>query len=240
MVSSRLSNVVGGRGWGSFVAEFIIVVAGIFAGLQADAWYQGLKDREREQVHLQQLARDFEHNIEVMQRAADHHAGIEEELYFAIGVMKRGQVTEEEYERFKWAILTMYQYPPSGVTTGAIDTLIASGDLSLLSDAELKSRLVKFHAIAKLEPSQLEKLGARSSDETGVGLSTFALPHPSGKGIEWHVDFETLIADRQSLGEVANQRRNHGMTRDFYAQAVEGFKMLRDRVAGQLEEIGSG
>ena len=45
--------------WLAIVLDFVIVVVGIFVGLQVDSWNQERKERTREQASLQQLYTDL-------------------------------------------------------------------------------------------------------------------------------------------------------------------------------------
>jgi len=236
----KLGRDVAGQEWSAVAVELLVLVLGIFFGLQADSWYEGLKERERERDHLEQLYEDFGHNAALLEQVANHHAKLEEELMFAIGVLKRGAVLPDEYERFKWAILTMYQYPESGITTGGYDTLIASGDLSIISDPGLRSRMVRVHAGAKLEYRMIEIHASGGRDGAGIRDAGYSIPHPSGRGIEWQVDFDVLAADRHSLGNLANQRRSHGIFKERYLSSAGEFTAMRGRIGEMLGKQGPG
>ena len=62
MLLRRLTTHVRSQNWFAVGLDFIIVVAGIFVGLQADAWNAERKDRVRERATLEQLYSDFSTN----------------------------------------------------------------------------------------------------------------------------------------------------------------------------------
>ena len=55
MILKRLANAIRAQDWFAVSIEFVIVVAGIFVGLQADQWAQESKDRRQEQAALEHL-----------------------------------------------------------------------------------------------------------------------------------------------------------------------------------------
>ena len=57
---SRLTESLVGRRWGFFVAELVLVVAGILVALAIDGWISDSRDRQTEVVYLELLARDIE------------------------------------------------------------------------------------------------------------------------------------------------------------------------------------
>jgi len=157
-----------------------------------------------------------------------------EGLVFAVGALKRGQLTADEVEKFKWAVLMMYMFPPSGMATGGYDAIIASGDFAILQDQDLKSRLVRMHGALEAEPRVLMNFaeGNRLPDDIEAS-AIYAVPHPDGKGIEWRVDFGTLKNYRGTLGILANQRRSHAIIRDQYQSLADEFADLHVYI-GQL------
>ncbi len=228
MLLRRFTENVRDQNWFAVGLDFLVVVVGIYVGLQADEWNEQRKDRIREQAHLEQLYSDFAFNAHRAEAAAVHHADLARELMFAVGVIVRGQLREDESERFKWAILTMLQAPPSGMTSAGYDAMLASGDFAILRDQELKSRLVKIHSEVELEQVYLDKFFQRPNVPAEIGEQAITMvPHPSGKGGLWQVDFDALKNYPGTLATLANMRRNHQMTSEQYRRVGSEFVDLR-------------
>jgi hypothetical protein len=45
--------------WTAIALDFVIVVVGVFVGLQAQAWNESRQDRVQERMYIERLARDF-------------------------------------------------------------------------------------------------------------------------------------------------------------------------------------
>lgn len=58
MILRRLAHSVRKQDWLAVAIEFVIVVAGIFVGLQVNKWNEQRQLREREQNYLERLAED--------------------------------------------------------------------------------------------------------------------------------------------------------------------------------------
>lgn len=67
MILRRLAIAIREQKWFTALIEFVIVVAGIFIGLQVDGWNQVRKDRELEQDYLVRLADDIQSDINTFQ-----------------------------------------------------------------------------------------------------------------------------------------------------------------------------
>jgi hypothetical protein len=229
---NRIATALRNQNWITVILELVVVVVGIFLGLQVDAWSDSRNDRIRERAYLEQINVDAVFNAEQLAQDADHHAELADGLMFAIAIVKRGEIGPDEVEQFKWAVLTALQYPPVTVNTGGYDTLIASGDFSVLRDSELKSRLVRMHSFFDTMPQRVAAL--TGGDQRELPFSdeiVYAIPHPSGKGILWQVDYELLRDHPGSLGFLASERRNHAIVHDMYVEGARESIELQKHIA---------
>lgn len=236
MILRRMITKLRQQDWLTVFLELVVVVAGIFLGLQADAWNEARKDREREVVHLQQIQADMAINVEELRGLAKQHADLEEELKFAVSAVKKESVTAEETERLKWAMMTALRYPPAMIQTGGYDSLIASGDFSILRDAELKIRLVRLH-------SYYDNLHDRVTAVSGGGDRPFpfpsdairTVPHPSGRGVMYVMDFAVVRGNPDTLGILAGERRSHSIVSEMYANGASEAEELKELITRTIE-----
>ena len=71
MLLRRLGEAIRQQNWFTVVIEILVVVVGIFLGLQVDDWNNERKDRILEQRYLERLLVDVTLNIDEMQYALD-------------------------------------------------------------------------------------------------------------------------------------------------------------------------
>ena len=116
MLLRRFQDHVSSQNWTAVVLDFCVVVLGLFMGLQIDGWNENRKDAIREREYLEQLQTDFNKNIDILTMMAGRHEGMAEDLMFAIGAVKSEVLASEDEERFKWAVMTMRQVPPTSLT----------------------------------------------------------------------------------------------------------------------------
>ena len=143
MILRRIATAFRSQDWTTVTVEFAIVVTGIFVGLQVDSWNKERTDRIRESVILQQLHSDFAANAANISQYADRHEQMVEGLDFALDVLTRGELPETDTRRFRNAFVSMYQLPAISASMGGYDAVIANGDLALITDQELKSRMME-------------------------------------------------------------------------------------------------
>ncbi len=237
MLLRRFKAHISEQNWAAVLVDFVVVVVGIFVGLQVDSWNELRKERVREQVHLEQLRADADANIGIAQQLVDHHDQFVARLTDAVTALKAGTLGPDESERFKWTILTLGQLPPVTLSMGAYESLLASGDFSLLRDASLKSQLVR---IAELEQFERD-FHAMVVDQFRLPddmarRAISAVPHPGGKGLLWQVDYAYLRDHPDTFEILASLRYGHASAQERYSDLLRSLNTLRATILSNQEQ----
>ncbi|MFT5609728.1 MAG: hypothetical protein ACI9LU_000220 [Polaribacter sp.] len=74
MILRRLSNAVRQQDWCTVVVEILIVVVGVFIGLQVNNWNLARSDRAEARIILELLEQDIEQILDLTDRALGRHA----------------------------------------------------------------------------------------------------------------------------------------------------------------------
>ena len=237
MLLRRYQEHLSTQNWTAIFLDFFIVVAGLYLGLQLDGWNEERKEATREREYLEQLQADFTKNVEVLQWLGENHEAMSKNLMHAIGVIKAGEIEPGEEEKFKWAILTMRQVPPMSLHMAGYRALVAAGDFSLLSDRELRSLLVSIESEIEFDQNAYWR---NMGDSLGFTFDVMldisrTVPHPSGRGVAFELDFAAIRDYPGTLAVLANARRTH-------SQITEARYQLRDMFleAGKRIDISLG
>ena len=224
--------------WIAIVLDFVIVVVGIFVGLQVDSWNQDRKDRIRERAGLEQLYSDFETARDRARTMADFHSEKAEDLGFVIDTMLSATLADSDRRRFLVALTGMLQMPPLGVSLGAYESMVASGDIALIRNDELKSMLVRLDAALDSEASLLNYFRNRNQQDIEFIDRHFRLvPNNDRSDITFSYDLATLLNDPLAYSVIANQQRNHRVFHSFRRDIADELDSARDHI-GKL--IGTG
>ena len=145
MLLRRISKHVNEQNWLAVGIDFVIVVVGVFIGIQVSNWNENQKAKIDERGTLLQLAEEF----------ADIKSGLERQI-----------TAREEWLEDISVLITALEGPESPADDPAIRSalgnatatgrlaprsatyiqLTASGELTALSNDELKADLVRYHA----------------------------------------------------------------------------------------------
>jgi len=210
MMIQRIATAFRKQDWATVTVEFFVVVAGIFVGLQVDSWNTERSDRNREQVILKQLHSDFTANAVSIGQYADRHDQMVKGLAFALEVLTRGELAQTEAQRFRNAFVSMYQLPSTSATMGGYAAVIATGDLALLTDQKLKSRLARLSSEVAAEMSLTSYF--RDLNQINMELTrdvVLLVPNKDRTNTTLRVDFDVVKNDYRMLTVVADQHRKH-------------------------------
>lgn len=238
MLLRSMSSHIRSQNWLAVALDFVIVVAGIFVGLQADAWNEDRKDRIRERAAIEQLLSDFTTNGEIVNSMVQFHAEKVEELTFAMNALIKGELAPDEYVRFRNAYVSMTQLPSLGATMGGYDALIASGDFGLIQDQKLRSMLVELNAELEAERSLLgyfRDMNNTQSTQLARDL-ILVVPTDDRSDARLRVDFSAAREDLRILTIVSGQRRNHQVFEEFRRGIATDFENVVSRIKQVLGE----
>jgi hypothetical protein len=143
MILRRLGDAIARQDWFVVLIELIVLVAGIFIGLQVDDWNQARKDRVAEQQFLVALHEDIilaerlsARVRERRLRSADVIVTVNDVLFDRAG---RDILTDEECRALGSA--NFFNISITGLP--AVEELIATGRLGIVQDAALRGSLIR-------------------------------------------------------------------------------------------------
>ncbi len=144
MILRRLVTALRKQSWLTLVLELVVVVVGIFLGLQVDSWNEARKDRVLEQQYLASLKADFQTDIEELDEAialAKSRAQIGRLLISSIDKDR----VEGDPNEFIWAVYSSFLLNFPSFTRATINDLLSTGNLQLLQDANLKAAVAAYY-----------------------------------------------------------------------------------------------
>ena len=144
MILRRLVTALRKQSWLTVFLELVVLVVGIFLGLQVDSWNEARKDRVLEQQYVASLKADFQADIEELDKAialAKSRALLGRLL---ISTIDKGRV-EGDPNEFIWALFSSYLLNFPSYTRATINDLLSTGNLQLLQDANLKAAVAEYY-----------------------------------------------------------------------------------------------
>lgn len=144
MILRRLAEAIARQDWFVVILEVLIVVIGIFLGLQVDDWNQQRKDRADEQVFLYRLHDDLMLASEMSARVRDRRLDRLQSILSASDVLFRRSDRDELTDDECTSIGSSNYFNINVSSLSSLDELTGTGRLGIIRDAGLRTALVGF------------------------------------------------------------------------------------------------
>ncbi len=144
MILRRLADAIREQNWFTVVLEVLIVVVGIFIGLQVDDWNDARNDRALEQQYLASLKADFQADIEELDKAIALAKSRAQLGRLLISSINKGRI-EDDPNEFIWAVYSSFLLNYPSYTRATINDLLSTGNLQLLQDSNLKAAVAEYY-----------------------------------------------------------------------------------------------
>jgi hypothetical protein len=141
----RLTDSLLNRRTGFFVAELVLVIAGVLIALAVDGWISDSRDRRTEAVYLELLAQD----IEGIRRQADLQIEFEKEKIDAAARAYAALTTADprtKQAEISSSLALLISRRTLSLRSATYDQMVSSGHLQLIRNHELRNKIVRFFA----------------------------------------------------------------------------------------------
>ena len=255
MILRRFTDALRRQDWFTVTIETLMVVLGVFLGLQVNSWNEARADAERSREYLSRIRAELVSDMTQLER----HRGLWQvganEGYVAISYAEtaaRGGATD-------WEILRAFLHASQSFQLSFVDTtyseLLSAGELRLIPDADLRSALADYYVLVaarrgglgpyQLLPEYREMVrGRMRSDimryywqacyQQSAGVTTFIdCPPPEGvTGIAEII--RQLAADQEIMDALRYWADTQRMAVELAGVDLGRAQSLIDRVDDQL------
>ena len=142
----RMTHALREQNWATIVVEFVLLVGGVFLGIQAANWNEARRDQHRERAYLGRIAAELDEGVLKVQRS---NALTLERM--ALDQLLIDSVTRPELVRadpgyFIYAVTRGgYTFSPN-VNGYTFDEIKSNGDLGIFKDPRLSLDLMTFYS----------------------------------------------------------------------------------------------
>ena len=144
MLLRRVTEHVRSQNWFAVLLDFLIVVIGIYLGLQASAWQESRQDKHREGEILERLRSDFAIIGEDIDNALKYHRGIIDGMNAVLAASETGYVSDQDHDRFIYGLDSALKYSAGAGSSSTYVDILSSGQTFLINDPGLRSALSEY------------------------------------------------------------------------------------------------
>ena len=156
MIIKRIAIGLTKQNWSTLALEILVVIIGIFLGLQADSWYES-KSRNRElDSYLSALADELANTAWMRTNYVHWHERVIAGLKKVLTTLDGASLTEDEEELAYFALTHVGNPPTSPQRSAVLSAMQAAGMLQLIESPDLRQLLGEM--LSGLEPEYREYL----------------------------------------------------------------------------------
>ena len=149
MIPRRIYGHIRTHNWFAVGVDFLIVVVGVFVGVQVNEWWTGLSEARREHAYLAALKEDFTQVKTELRHDASEYEAVADSMLTLLD-QSRLDTPTVSIPGLNRAFGTVIVMVSTRVVADTYENLTGSGDLRVIQSQELKNKLASFYAQARI------------------------------------------------------------------------------------------
>ena len=231
MLLRRFMQHVRVQDWFAVALDILVVIIGIFLGLQFTEWHQSRKDNEAGREYLERILTDLNTSLE--HQAFDlEFIGKNYEAYeFVLERLLAGELSDEQRPAFNRGLTIGGRANPIRYIETAFVELQSSGRVGLIEDVEVRKALGDLSAYHDFKLIQMEYPHGSLTHSRNILKSYYFA--------DWEevgdYDFDELVNSKAFIRAARSLQKSYGTIRLFHRDFNEETLRVRDQVQAYLE-----
>ena len=145
MLLRRITKHVKDQNWFAVGIDFVIVVIGVFIGLQVANWNDSRADRASEREYLERLSFDLAQTIELNIVQSDRNLRMIDDLAATLSALDTCANTPETETALATGLYFLGRYNLPEFVSGSFDELNSTGNFQLIRDLEIRRKITTLY-----------------------------------------------------------------------------------------------
>ncbi len=145
MILRRFMKHAKEQNWFAVGLDVIVVIVGIFLGLQVQVWNEGRKERVDEKIYLNRLHSEVLKSIEIVEPALKFKQEKQASLYEVLDIFLGKKEAEALTPMQCFSIITSGVYSDQVISLPTIVELMTSGQLSIIQNDDIKADIIDYN-----------------------------------------------------------------------------------------------
>ena len=146
MLVRRFSQHLKAQNWFAVGLDFLVVVLGIFIGLQVADWNQARLDRQEAEYHLSFLHEELTREISAAEDEIERSRRVLEGSFQTAMLLTQREWQENDYQRFKDNIYYTFELWGPKYRPVSLRRMIDDGKLDLVESTQLQQAILQFES----------------------------------------------------------------------------------------------
>jgi hypothetical protein len=148
MLLRRIKQHVANENWFAVFVDFVIVVVGVYVGIEVSNWNEARQEDARADEYLERIRADLVSDQDAAVARREFWAGVIEYGEAAIRHAETGELYQGSVNKTVLAYYQASQVDPFASVSTTYDEMKAAGELGLVRNAELRAKLASYYVKA--------------------------------------------------------------------------------------------
>lgn len=212
MLLRRVIQHVADQNWVAVFIDFLIVVLGIFVGLQVQSWSVKQSELNQERIYLERTLSDVDRSISVNEYVIDFNSRPIDDIWLVYQSLKNCQLPESQRNQFANGLSNIGKFIPTSYLMGSTKEMQSAGHFGLIRNLSIRDLINQLADRLEYEQNLYPSISARigpsmayMDQQSAISKHTFGV----GQQVAWgeiELDFEALCQDRKYLGALSMSR----------------------------------
>lgn len=239
MLLRRITQHVKNQNWFAVGLDFVIVVVGVFIGIQVSNWNDAQNRRADERVIIERLVTEFNLNLDLLAADKTTHEAVVVATSQLLSMIGPDPVVPEDETAMAETLLACLTNPVFVPRLGTTNSLIASGDIRLIVSGGLQAKVTEWPSRAQ-EISNWQTIERHNGEGVILNLTFDYVAWPNidkllGYPVEesrFDSDYRGLLSSRRLEGMLDGRRWNH-------REIIESIEELESDTAALIDGLQS-
>jgi hypothetical protein len=170
MILRRLAQHLKEQNWTAITIEFVLLVLGVFLGIQVANWNEERQTRVRAESYTAHLKADLRHESWRYQFLLEYHRDVRAAAERAVAALAGGVALSDE--DFLISAYRASQYKQNASRRSTFDELVSTGNIGLILDRELRRQVVALYNLTTIDHLVREGVESRYREHFRMSVPT--------------------------------------------------------------------
>lgn len=201
MILRRVMQHVKDQNWTAVALDFVIVVVGVFIGIQVSNWNEARTERTRERHALELLMNEAQNNVAYSRLIIYRAARLQAEREAALAKL-HGQSSGNGHPHRGLAVMSNFR--DMTPIRAALDQLTASGEITLIRSDAVRNALSAYEGVVIFHDRARKEFIDRAPDVLAMASPYMSVHYDPEQPIGYRVDMDwpTAAKDRALVNAV--------------------------------------
>ena len=211
MILRRLTQSFKEQNWTAIWIEFVLLVTGVFLGIQVQQWSNERSERKLEHVYLERILSDINLSIETNELNIERLMGISNGQILVVNSLRRCSLPDDQNDAFADGVSDIAKVGPSVFVLSTMDEMLSAGKFSIIRNPKIRDTLNGLSRDAKYQANIFTAIYAQLASASSTTSKRIIRIYEDHKTpfdpVIWSdldLDFSALCRDKEFQAAVSN------------------------------------